>query len=90
MGEEQIHEDKEGTREHRLGGRLVGFVRRRPIVSLGLLAGVGALSGVEWAAGALLGLGAAAMLTTRAGSDLRERARHFFEHTEGGGRHQPT
>ncbi len=69
-----------------LGGRLIGFVKRRPILSMGLLAAGGALGGVEWAAGALLGLGAAALIATPPGRQLRrdlgDRARHLFERVE--------
>jgi small-conductance mechanosensitive channel len=74
------------TEERHLGGRLIDFARRRPILSLGILAGAGALGGIELAAGALLGLGAAALVATPAGRGLREgleaRARRFFEHEE--------
>ncbi len=77
---------KDEAREGHRGGRLLGFARRRPLLSLGLLAGAGALGGLEWAAGALLGLGVAALVATPAGKklrqDLRARARHLWQETE--------
>jgi hypothetical protein len=80
--EERIEEQGEEASEH-AGSRLVAFVRRRPILSLGLLAGAGMLAGVDLAAGALLGLGAAALVATPAGRGFRERlsarTRRYFE-----------
>lgn len=79
-----------------LSQRVVRFVKRRPILSLGLLAGAGALGGLEWAAGALLGLGAAAVVATPMGRELRQkleaRTRRMFEHANeagSGDTHQP-
>jgi hypothetical protein len=88
MSEREKLEATEPThRAHELGARVVGFVRRRPLISLGLLAGAGALGGVELAAGALVGLGAAALFATPAGRELRhdiaDRARRLLEE------HQP-
>jgi hypothetical protein len=76
-------EVKEDT-SHRLpvGRRLVAFAKRRPILSLGAVAAIAAVGGVELAAGALIGLGAAALIATEDGRAIRERvggaARHFF------------
>ncbi|HEY2749434.1 MAG TPA: hypothetical protein VGL86_32670 [Polyangia bacterium] len=68
---------------HPFAARFIGFVRRRPILSLGLLAGVGVLGGIEWAAGALVGLSAAALVATPGGRELRHelgrRAREMFQ-----------
>jgi hypothetical protein len=89
MDEAQRVNATQRTGERRLGRRVIDFARRRPILSLGLLAGAAALGGVELAAGALLGLGAAALVATPAGRGLREeletRARCLFEHE----RHEP-
>ena len=93
MDEQQQQRVDVQERARGFGRRLVGFARRRPIVSLGLLAGAGALGGVEWAAGAVLGLAAAAFITTPAGRDLRQRmgarARHLLAHDVGDDRQQP-
>jgi hypothetical protein len=71
----------------RAGNRVIGWVRRRPLTSLGILAGIGVLGGAEWAVGALIGGAAAALFSRRSGAemrhDLRERARQLADRARG-------
>ncbi len=94
---EVTQEEAGGSTLRRLGG----FIKRRPVTALAVAAGVGALAGAEWAAGALLGGAAVALLATRSGADERrrllERGRAFFARgrdrlsdlVRRGGEHEP-
>jgi hypothetical protein len=55
--------------------RVRAFAKEHPVAMLAGAAAVGAVVGAEWAAGALVGLGAAALLNNETGRDLRERLR---------------
>jgi hypothetical protein len=62
--------------------RFPRLVREHPAVSLVVATGVAALAGLEVAAGALLGIGAALLLAPRSGAearaDLARRAREVM------------
>jgi len=70
-----------------------GFIRRHPAATLAVLAGAGAIAGAEWAAGALVGMAALALVSRRTAGDraalvergkrLLARARRRFEHWAG-------
>ncbi len=70
-----------------------GFIRKHPAATLAVLAGAGAVAGAEWAAGALLGMAAMALVSRRAAGDraalvqrgkqLFARARERVEHWAG-------
>ena len=66
--------------------KLRRFVRERPGTSLAIVAGVTALGGAEWAAGALLGGAVMSVVARRSGPELRarlrERARRFIRRAE--------
>jgi hypothetical protein len=55
--------------------RLRSLAKDHPLTLLAGAAAVGVLAGVEVAAGALMGIGAVALLATDAGRDLREKVR---------------
>lgn len=71
----KAHEDETPSRESRLT-RLSRLALDRPVTTLGLAAGVGALMGAELLAAGLAG-GAAILLLQR--SDLRQRARRIID-----------
>jgi 2-keto-4-pentenoate hydratase len=64
------------------GQRLRALVKNHPVTLLAGAAAVAALAGVELAAGALIGLGAAGLLATDEGRGLRQsifgRGRNLF------------
>jgi hypothetical protein len=66
----RVEEDHVAETEEPVPGKK-GFIRRHPAAALAALAGVGALAGAEWAAGALLGMAALALVSPRV---ARERA----------------
>lgn len=69
-------EEKEGegeaVRSPRMR-RVRTFVKDHPVVMLAGAAAVGAVTGVEWAAGALIGMAAASLLGDRRGLEWRDR-----------------
>lgn len=75
----KAHEDETPSRESRLK-RLSRLALDRPVTTLALAAGVGALMGAELLAAGLAG-GAAILLLQR--SDLRPRARRVMDEAKG-------
>jgi hypothetical protein len=73
-------------------GRLRRLVDEHPIAVLAGAAAVGAVVGIEWAAGALIGLGAGALLSGKpvheVRDDLRRRWRRWMT-VEGAGSESP-
>jgi hypothetical protein len=54
--------------------RVADFAKQHPVTLLASAAAVGVVAGVEMAAGALIGIGATALLTVKKGRELREDA----------------
>lgn len=71
---------RESIERRSLVGTMVGAVKRRPVTTLAIAAGIGALAGAELLAAGLAG-GAAVLLLQR--SDLGERVRGVVERTSG-------
>jgi len=51
------------------------IIEEHPGTALAIGAGIAALAGAEWAVGALIGLGAAMLLTRKTGPEMREQLR---------------
>ena len=80
MAKSNSKESQERIDKRSLVGKLVAEVKRRPVATLAIAAGIGALAGAELLAAGLAG-GAAVLLLQR--SDLGDRVRGVVERTSG-------